>query len=135
MKQEIKIVVNGLNYKSVPDRQPGSCDGCVFYTKLMGYKSCEIIDNDDELFKGTCVGEICSNNGSIYIQNMMSTVKEDRYTVDEVLNQVFFVDGTLIRTGDTKKQQIFNVKQCLTISNDPEYETYIRLKEKFNVLE
>lgn len=120
----MKMTISGVEYISIPEIQLSSCLGCDFYKT----DECSI-EQRNEIFVdiNTAVVEfstrICRSDKIIWLKSKESTVKqqEQTYTESQIIQALenwTSVDVELFMR-DLKKFA------------DPEYDEYIRLRQKF----
>lgn len=107
---------SGKVIKIVPELESSSCTGCVVINGSLDPDCKEISD------RFNC------NNGVIAVSfdEELPNSNEQKYTIEEVLTAWAKVSGFSINKAD-----IDYVKNDLFLKTDPEYQEYLRLKEKF----
>ena len=107
---------SGKVIKIVPEVDPGTCTGCVGKDGGLDY------DCDEISKRFNCRTGVIA----VSINDELPKSGEQKYTIEEVLAAWSNVSGFSINKAD-----IDNVKNDLFLKTDPEYQEYLRLKEKF----
>jgi len=113
--------INDINVKAVRNPSWGMCTSCAFYINQT--RTC------DTSTWHSCTAQ-SDNNDIIFekYEHMVTETDEPKYTVREVLAAFGVQEGV----GSTMFVQLVDeVSEELKRTSDPEYLTYLRLKEKF----
>lgn len=133
MLKEIKFTNNGIRYKSVKENLVNLCDGCVFYDSNRRLDPCTVRELE---IGGYRFGLPCADNSCVYEFDGVDGVDgveevEQKYTVLEVIDALYAQIGIEGNFENIIKETVEKIKIILRNNADPDYNQYLKLKEKF----
>ena len=117
-----EIVIDNDIYKSVPEQYQKGCLGCVACNNS---DLCYAIRNAIRYTHTyTCRGTIWIKKEE-NMQDTKETTEEKRYTVEQILEAIENVEGSLLWSYNKE------IHSWLERHDSPEYQQYLELKKKF----
>jgi len=116
------ITIHDKQYKLEPEQEAYSCQGCVF--------KADDIDDECNVANGV-LDKLCVTSRSIFteVQTQAALEEEQKYTLKELIydleNLGFSTNGL---------EYLLEIKEHEKLKEDPEYNKFLELKEKFKLL-
>ena len=129
---------NGKSYYAEPEKAPLSCKGCVFLdesSEEKGVDHCKVSADAEDMFKYDCYDEQIVWKEVSAPMLKKTKDEEPKFTVEQVLlaarDYTHNVGSIFNICEDIYPEAVKHIEQCLMSKNEPEYQLYLQLKQKY----